>query len=235
MIATYELHRGFTLVCRLDAPRTAVFRAWTDPAHLDWFYNDAAPMPAEPIDVDLRVGGAWRQQMVVDEFTKYVTGGIYREISPVDRLVFSWGAVGGWPEITMSQLGDVPLVTVILGDADETDAADVGQSAGDRGESGADSAVDTAPDNAPDNAVASEADRAVASAADSGVALGADRRTDAATDMVFSFALPDHLTAQQARAWAESGVEENWGLTLDRLVAAVSGERQGDARDPRGR
>lgn len=215
MIATYELHRGFTLVSRLDAPRTTVFRAWTDPAHLDWFYNDAAPLPAEPIDVDLRVGGAWRQQMVVDEFTKYVTGGIYREISPVDRLVFSWGAVGGWPEITMSQLGDVPLVTVILGDADQADAADAGERADASGESGVDAAGD--------------------SGVDGGVGQGANRRTDAATDMVFSFALPDHLTAQQARAWAESGVEENWGLTLDRLVAAVSGEREGDSRDSGGR
>jgi uncharacterized protein YndB with AHSA1/START domain len=29
----------------------------------------------------------------------YATGGIYREIMPPETLVFSWGAVGGWPRI----------------------------------------------------------------------------------------------------------------------------------------
>jgi hypothetical protein len=39
-----------------------VFRVSTDPDHLDWFYNDAFPAPTEPIELDLRVGGAWRQR-----------------------------------------------------------------------------------------------------------------------------------------------------------------------------
>ncbi len=171
MTATYELHRGFTLLRTLPLPSAAVFRKWTDPDELHWFFNSSMPVPAEPIDVDLRVGGAWRQRMVVDEFTSYVTGGIYREISPVEKLVFSWGARGGWPEIEMHRFDDVPLVTVIL---DETDAAE---------------------------------------------AKG-DARP--ATDMYFSVALPDHLTEEQVRAWDAMGIEENWGVTLDRLVASAA-------------
>jgi uncharacterized protein YndB with AHSA1/START domain len=106
--------REFTLTYTLDSPAADVFRAWTDPEHLDWFYNDAQPRPTEPVEVDLRVGGAWRQYMVVDEDTSYFTGGIYREIEPGKKLVFSWGAVGGWPEVDSERLDDSPLVTITL-------------------------------------------------------------------------------------------------------------------------
>src|SRR5215831_14886499 len=62
--------------CRLDAAPLAEADAWIDPDHLEWFYNDAQPLPDGPIELDLRVGGAWRQQMVIDETTSYVTGGV---------------------------------------------------------------------------------------------------------------------------------------------------------------
>jgi uncharacterized protein YndB with AHSA1/START domain len=106
--------RTFTFTWTLDAPPEDVFRAWTDPAHLDWFYNDGQPAPDDPIEVDLRVGGVWRQRMVLDESTSYVTGGVYREIVPNEKLVFSWGADGGWPELDADRLDDSPLVTVTL-------------------------------------------------------------------------------------------------------------------------
>ncbi len=61
--------------------------------------HPAAPIPPEPIDLDLRVGGVWRQKMVVDDDTEYVAGGIYLEIVPGERLVFIWGASDGWPKI----------------------------------------------------------------------------------------------------------------------------------------
>ena len=72
------------------------------------------PLPSEPIDVDLRVGGAWRVKMVMNENLQYFTGGIYREIVPGEKLVFTWGAVDGWPEIDSDHLDDCPLVTLTL-------------------------------------------------------------------------------------------------------------------------
>jgi hypothetical protein len=42
--------------------------------HLHWFYNPDHPTPSEPIELDLRVGGSWRQRMVVDERTAYRRG-----------------------------------------------------------------------------------------------------------------------------------------------------------------
>lgn len=121
MSATYELHRGFTLRRLLPAPRERVFQAWTDPDHLHWFYNDTAPIPSDPIQVDLTIGGAWRQRMVIDRVTDYVTGGIYREIARPERLAFLWGAVGGWPNIDLARPEDNPLAIVMLDD--EADAA----------------------------------------------------------------------------------------------------------------
>jgi uncharacterized protein YndB with AHSA1/START domain len=91
-----------------------VFRAWTDPDHLQWFYNPAQPIPDEPIELDLRVGGVWRQRMVISEKTDYVTGGVYREIVRDEKLVFNWGAAGGWPELDPERLEESPLVTVTL-------------------------------------------------------------------------------------------------------------------------
>jgi len=106
--------RAFTLTWTLDAPPAEVFRAWTDPGQLGWFYNDAMPVPDDPIELDLRVGGVWRQRMVISEKTDYVTGGVYREIVRDEKLVFNWGAAGGWPELDPERLEESPLVTVKL-------------------------------------------------------------------------------------------------------------------------
>jgi uncharacterized protein YndB with AHSA1/START domain len=114
MTNTDQQRRDFTLTWTLPATPEEVFRAWTDPDHLHWFYNDDNPVPIEPIEVDLRVGGAWRQHMVIDPTTAYVTGGVYREIVPGEKLVFAWGATGGWPELDPDRLDDSPLVTVTL-------------------------------------------------------------------------------------------------------------------------
>ena len=106
--------RSFTLTWELDAPPETVFGAWTDPARLDWFYNPEQPIPDEPIELDLRVGGAWRQMMVIDEETSYFTGGVYREIVPNERLIFAWGATDGWPQLDAEDLDGSPQVTLHL-------------------------------------------------------------------------------------------------------------------------
>lgn len=54
--------------------------------------------------------------MVVNEDLSYPTGGIYLEIVPDERLVFRWGAVGGWPELDGKNELTAPVVTVQLND-----------------------------------------------------------------------------------------------------------------------
>jgi len=114
MTNTDERQRDFTLTWTLAASRPEVFRAWTDPDRLDWFYNPDQPMPSDSIELDLRVGGVWRQRMVIDEDTEYFTGGVYREIVQDERLVFSWGATDGWPALDPRDLDASPLVTLVL-------------------------------------------------------------------------------------------------------------------------
>jgi uncharacterized protein YndB with AHSA1/START domain len=118
MTTTGTARRDFTLTWTLDAPRADVFRAWTDPAHLGWYYNDHQPLPDEEIELDLRVGGVWRQTMIIDDENAFVTGGVYREIVPDERLVFAWGATDGWPKLDPEQLDESPRVTVTLDQAD---------------------------------------------------------------------------------------------------------------------
>jgi uncharacterized protein YndB with AHSA1/START domain len=114
---TTTAERTITVTRTVRAPRALVFRAWTDPDHLDWFFNDTVDR-REPIELDLRVGGFWRQKMIQDERTEYWTGGLYREIVPDRRLVFVFGAVDGWPALDPAHPEASPLVTVDLTERD---------------------------------------------------------------------------------------------------------------------
>jgi uncharacterized protein YndB with AHSA1/START domain len=73
-----------TLERRLEAPPERLFRAWTDPGELArWFAPD--PEFAIEVEVDLKVGGAYRVAM-----GPHVVRGVYREVDPPRRLVFTW-------------------------------------------------------------------------------------------------------------------------------------------------
>jgi uncharacterized protein YndB with AHSA1/START domain len=107
--------RGFTVTRVLPASRAAVWAAWTEPEKLRWFAGVGPGVDFEP-SVDLRVGGAWHVHLYQPDGMDYVTGGIYQEIVPYERLVFAWGAVGGWPELDPSRVDEVPVVTIELAD-----------------------------------------------------------------------------------------------------------------------
>ncbi|MCF4121437.1 SRPBCC domain-containing protein [Antribacter sp. KLBMP9083] len=113
---TTTTDRGFTLTRVLPAPRAAVYAAWTEPERLRWFAGVERGVDFEP-SVNLRVGGAWRVHLYQPDGVDYFTGGVYREIVPGERLVFAWGAVGGWPALDPGRLDEVPLITVTFADA----------------------------------------------------------------------------------------------------------------------
>lgn len=121
MTESEPLPREFTIVRTVDASPRLVFTAWTNPADLQWFFNDMLPTD-DPVELDLRVGGTWRQKMVIDENTEYYTGGVYLDIVPPERLVFIWGAVDGWPRIYLDDLREdivITLTFVETGDSTE--------------------------------------------------------------------------------------------------------------------
>jgi uncharacterized protein YndB with AHSA1/START domain len=77
------------VVRTIDAPREDVFRAWTDPEQLRrwWGPGEFACPEAE---VDLRPGGAYRLVMQPAAGDPFVVGGVYREVEPPERLVYTW-------------------------------------------------------------------------------------------------------------------------------------------------
>ena len=84
------------------APRETVFRAWTEPEALRRWFRVAEGYSTPIAEVDLRVGGRYRLGMrPPDGSPVLIVGGIYREISPPEKLVFTWRwetAEAGEPE-----------------------------------------------------------------------------------------------------------------------------------------
>lgn len=81
---TVEITRTFA------APREKVFRAWTNANELArWF----APSPDYTIVVpklELREGGCYVIEMHHKNGNVHSVGGIYREVSPLEKISFTW-------------------------------------------------------------------------------------------------------------------------------------------------
>lgn len=78
---------ALTLTRFLDAPRDRVFRAWTDPAHLQkWWGPEAFCNPR--CEWDMRPGGEIRVDMRMFDGTVYPMGGRVLEVAPPERFVF---------------------------------------------------------------------------------------------------------------------------------------------------
>ncbi len=74
---------------RFEAPRERVFRAFTDPTDMAaWLGPQGFTCPHCQLDV--RVGGAWRACMRSEAGQDNWVSGVYREIRPPERLVFTW-------------------------------------------------------------------------------------------------------------------------------------------------
>ncbi len=78
---------------RFRAPRERVFRALTDAEQLvKWWGPKGFTVP--DLALDVRPGGAWRTTMRSPDGEDHVMSGVYREIVPPSRLVFTWGMEG---------------------------------------------------------------------------------------------------------------------------------------------
>lgn len=107
-----------TLARRLKAAPDKVFAAWTNPTLLvRWFGPAAAPQDRVRADMDVRVGGRYRIRFDGADGQPRQVGGVYREIDPPRRLVFSWA----WDTTPERQ----SLVTVTLMPDGRRHAADV--------------------------------------------------------------------------------------------------------------
>ena len=76
----------------LDAPRSLVFKAWTDPKHVaQWWGPHGFTTPV--CELDVRPGGAIRIHMRGPDGTVYPMTGVYQEIVEPERLVFTGAAL----------------------------------------------------------------------------------------------------------------------------------------------
>jgi uncharacterized protein YndB with AHSA1/START domain len=91
----------------IDAPPEKLFRAWTDPALLvEWF----APLPwtTARAELDVRPGGASLVVMRGPDGTEFPNRGVYLEVVPNRRLVFTDAYSTAW------EPSSKPFMTVIL-------------------------------------------------------------------------------------------------------------------------
>ncbi|MEU4495484.1 SRPBCC family protein [Streptomyces sp. NPDC023998] len=73
-----------------DAPRSLVWEAWTKPEHVRRWYG-LRSMTTTVIEIDLRPGGAWRWGQAEPNGQEVVFSGVYKEIVPPERLVYTEG------------------------------------------------------------------------------------------------------------------------------------------------
>ena len=88
---TWPLDREIVLVRVLDAPREAVFTAWTDAdAFCQWFGPEGFTCTVREMDV--RPGGRARFDMTSPDGTLYTNRFDYLEVVPGERLVLDHGS-----------------------------------------------------------------------------------------------------------------------------------------------
>ena len=96
----------------INAPRSRVYSAWTDPAQLrQWFGPEF--VQTNDLVADLRVGGKFRWDLTNPEGEKMTCLGEYRELVPDRKIVFTWK----WDDDEAWENHD-SVVTVELSDRD---------------------------------------------------------------------------------------------------------------------
>jgi uncharacterized protein YndB with AHSA1/START domain len=105
--ATNLTDRDLVLSRLIDAPPEKVYRAWTDPELLkQWF----APLPytTPTAELDVRPGGSNLIVMRSAEGNDMPNRGVYLEVVPNERLVFTDAYASAWAP------SEKPFMTVIL-------------------------------------------------------------------------------------------------------------------------
>src|ERR1700679_53187 len=79
---------SLTIKRRLKAPPAKVYAAWIDPEKVKgWMGGE---FKAKSVEADLRVGGSYRWVMVAASGEEHDVRGVYREVVPNEKLLFTW-------------------------------------------------------------------------------------------------------------------------------------------------
>jgi len=105
--ASFPADRELVLSRLLNAPREKLFRCWTEPALItQWF--TPPPYLTVAAEVDLRPGGSSVITMQSPEGQQIPNRGIYLEVVPNERLVFTDAFTSAW------EPSEKPFMTGIL-------------------------------------------------------------------------------------------------------------------------
>jgi uncharacterized protein YndB with AHSA1/START domain len=82
---------SFILRRKIKASPAQVFSAWADPKKIvHWFGPKETALGSVRADMDVRPGGRYRLSFKTEDGDYHEVGGVYREVVPDSRLVFTW-------------------------------------------------------------------------------------------------------------------------------------------------
>jgi uncharacterized protein YndB with AHSA1/START domain len=126
-----------TITRVLEAPREAVWRAWTEPGQLAVWWGPAGWSTAPGgVAIDLRPGGVMRVTSVSDEDgSEMTTVGTFSEVVEPERLAFDEASEDSWHDgatstVTFTDLGDGRTEMVLRSTIHTTDEMIVHAEAG---------------------------------------------------------------------------------------------------------
>lgn len=128
MSTTAATKPSLTLKRRINAPPAKVFDAWTDPQKVMRWMGPEGVVGVN-CEADPRVGGRYRWIMRSPDGETHDVSGVYREVVPNEKLVFTW-AWKSTPErkslvtITLKPDGDGTLLTLTHEQFFDEDARD---------------------------------------------------------------------------------------------------------------
>lgn len=86
-----DVKPSLTLKRRLHAPPAKVYGAWTEPEKIIHWFGPSQTVPGSVhAEMDVRVGGRFRISFKTENGEYNEVGGVYREVVPNEKLVFSW-------------------------------------------------------------------------------------------------------------------------------------------------
>lgn len=104
-------NRELKLERLVEAPRNLVWKCWTEPEHLKHWFTPKPWLTTE-CHIDLRVGGEFFTMMKSPEGGDFPNRGVYLEIVPNQKLVFTDAYTPDW------QPTENPFFTAIVSLAD---------------------------------------------------------------------------------------------------------------------
>lgn len=94
MMLTNELEKpdDATLVLRrvLNAPQELAFQVWISPEHIPLWMQPEPGMTIPYTFMDVREGGRFRIQMLNPEGEYFTAAGVFKEVTPPRKLVYTW-------------------------------------------------------------------------------------------------------------------------------------------------